>query len=417
MLAENARLLTLETQAQAALRPITRPQRNVAGQVRPRTQVAPTMSTSFWDVIIRIFNPPVARGLGAAFAIIVAASAYILLGGERGAQYATVKGRAVLRETRSGFFGWQWYVSKQVGDQAITLHRGDELTAEVTTTVQLGDNRSVAHLYPGGRLVVRADGKGVNLEHGVIENDIHHAPGEIPDYLVDAGKVQAVDKGTRFLVTRDGDDVALRTDEGRVTLVWDTVQVDVVTGEQIRYEGSRLSLVELQTPVVRLDSAKEGQALTNRSSITITARIFPGASLVALDSTKLQEIGRFVADSDGHVVGVLNLGGEGQYGYRFYVDATVPNPRKSVQSEPVTLTVDRTAPTVSLSRTIQSGDEIVIRGQTEATAQVTANNVNVTVQPDGSFEARIPSAANLKLIALIVTDEAGNARPIEVTVP
>ena len=207
------------------------------------------------------------------------------------------------------------------------------------------------------------------------------------------------------------------TDYGRVSVVAGSDSKDVITGEQIRADGASLMKVELQTPVVRLGSASNNRALTNRQAITMTAVIYPKSTLYALDAKTGQTLYTFVADSSGSVTGELKLAkGEGEYGYRFYVAAPQADGRQSQPSDAVTIVVDRTPPRVGLSPLTQVSNDVVVRGSTEVSATVTANGVPATVNPDGSFEVRLPKLDDLKIIRLIVTDEAGNARPVEIKV-
>ncbi|NJM41442.1 MAG: hypothetical protein HC853_12100 [Anaerolineae bacterium] len=121
MLAENAR------QVAAEARPA----------VKPRVQTPSQPQPSWWDSLLRWLNPPVARGLGGAFAAILLASLYVLFGGNTGTTLGTVSGDATLRQARTGIFGWQWSLARSVGGQPVAVHGGDQLTALVTTTITL----------------------------------------------------------------------------------------------------------------------------------------------------------------------------------------------------------------------------------------------------------------------------------------
>lgn len=394
MLAENARLLAIET--------------------RVKTQPAPTPSATFWDRLVRLFNPPVARTFGGAAAILLVAVSFVLLGGERGTALGTVTGGGMLQESRTAF-GWTWAIGRSVGDQGLTLHGGDELTTQITTTIVL-TNQSTIAVAPGTRIVMAQDGSGVADIQGEAAFDIHHAPNEIPNFTVRAGDAQMIDRGTRFRTRRSGVQVVHYTDFGRVSVVAGSNTKDVITGEQIRAVGPNLMSVELQTPVVRLGSASNNRALTNREAITMTAVIYPKSTLYTLNADTGNTLYTFTADAAGNVTGVLELGGEDEYRYSFFVVAPQTDGRRSQASDPVTIVVDRTAPRVTLNPVTQDATEVVVRGSTELRSTVVANGVPATVNADGSFEVRLPKLADLKIVRLIVTDEAGNPRAVEIKV-
>ena len=394
MLAENARLLAIETKG--------------------KTLPAPTPKISVWDYLVRMFNPPVARTFGGFAAVLLVAVSFVLLGGERGTPLGTVTGGGTLQESRTAF-GQTWAIGRAVSDEGLTLHGGDELTTQVTTTIVL-TNQSTIAIAPGSRITMAEDGSGVALLQGEAAYDIQHAPNESPNFKVQAGAAQMIDRGTKFRVQRSGDTVIHYTDFGRVSVVVGSNTKDVITGEQIQAQGDTLSTVELQTPIVRLGSASSNRALTNQRSITMTAVIYPNSTLYAIDKVKGERLYTFVADASGNVTGALQLGGEGEYGYRFYVAAPQADGRESHPSDAVIIVVDRTAPNVSLNALTQTSNQVVVRGMTEKGATVVANDVAAKVNEDGSFEVRLPKPDDLKPIRLIVTDEAGNPRLLEIKV-
>ena len=394
MLAENARLLANET--------------------RVKIQPAPTPKVSFWDQLVRMFNPPVVRTFGGFAAVLLVVVGFVLVGGERGMSVGVVSGGGMLQESRSAF-GRTWAIGRPIGDQQMTLHGGDELTAQVTTTIVL-TNQSTIQVAPGSRISIAPDGSGVTQLDGEVAYDIYHAPNEMPNFTVQAGAAQMIDRGTRFRTRRGPDnEVVHYTDYGRVSVVVGTDSEDVITGEQIRADDNGLSKVELQTPIVKLSSASNNRALTNGNNVTMTAVIYPNSTLFATDAVTGAKLYEFKADAAGNVTGTLQLNaGEGDYSYRFYVAS--PDKRESQPSSPVTIVVDRTPPRVALEPLTQAVNEVIVRGSTEPGATVSANGLPAVVNADGSFEVRLPKEANLTVVRLVITDEAGNPRPFEIKV-
>lgn len=401
MLAENARQVATEA------RPIAKP--------RIQTQAQP--QASWWDSLLRWLNPPVARGLGGAFAAILMASLYVLFGGNTGTTLGTVSGDATLRQARTGIFGWQWSLARSVGGQPVAVHGGDQLLAVVTTTVSLTDG-SVITLTPGGNLTMRPDGLSFyqNGYEEVVYNITHSADGKTK-LAIETAEGKFPIKGTVFRIQRDRDDEStyLYTDEGRVGAQTQLDSADVITGEQVQAKGGRLSPVGLQIPIVSFDSASPTHALTNRQSITLTARIFPNAMLVVVDGATGQDMQKISANAAGDMQGVLATPNEGSYQYRFYVLA--PDGRQSAQSPDVKLDVDRTAPSFTLQPLTQNAGAIVVRGSTEPKVRVAVNGEAVTTSADGSFELKLTQTADLKVITVIFEDEAGNTVPAYVKVP
>ena len=295
MLAENARLLAIET--------------------RVKAQPTPPPRISIWDQLVRLFNPPVARTFGGFAAVLLGAVFFVLLGGERGVPVGTVVGGGMLQESRAAL-GWKWAIGRSISDQGLTVHGGDELTTQVTATMVL-TNQSTIEVAPGSRISMAADGSGMVLLQGEAAYDIQHAPGVSPNFTVQAGDAQMIDRGTRFRIRRSGNQVVHYTDYGRVSVVAGGDSKDVITGEQIRADGANLMKVELQTPVVRLGSASNNRALTNRQAITMTAVIYPKATLYALNANNGNILYTFVADASGSVTGELKLADEKEYRYRF----------------------------------------------------------------------------------------------------
>ena len=396
MMAENARLIAVEA------KPIRKP--------------LPEPKTSLWDSLLRWLTPPVARGLGGAFAAILLTSMYVLFGGSTGPTLGTVNGDASLRESRTGLFGWQWSLARTVGTTPLAVHGGDQLTALVTTTVVLADGSHIT-VSPGGTLAMKADGTGVVQTGGEVAYEITHAAPGKPRFKVETENGTFVDIGTVFRIRRDRSEDATYqyTDEGRVNATVGVNSTDVITGEQVRAAAGRLSAVELQTPSVAFDSASQLQALTNRQSITLTARIFPGATLVVVDGATGREVQKIIASNLGAMKGELKTATEGEYQYRFYVIA--PDGRKSALSPGVTLNVDRTAPSFTLLPLLQNGDSIVVRGTTEPNVRVSVDGQVVKTGEDGGFELKLSKTAVLKVVKVVFTDEAGNAIPAYDKVP
>ena len=392
MMVENARLIAVE--AKAVPKPLPQP--------------------SLWDSLLRWLNPPVARGLGGAFAAVLMASLYVLFGGSTGTTLGTVSGDASLRQARTGIFGWQWSLSRNVGASPVALRGGDQLTALVTTTVVLADNSQIV-LSPGGTVAMKADGSGVMQLNGEVAYAITPSADGKPKFAVETADGNFVVKGTEFRIRRDDDTTYHYTDEGRVGAVTSVDSADVVTGEQVRAKDGRLSPVELQVPIVAFDSASPAHALTNRQSITLTARIFPGATLVVVDGATGRDVQKIPANAVGEMKGELATLSEGAYQYRFYV--TSPDGRKSAQSPDVKLDVDRTSPSFTLEPLTQNGDSIIVRGTTEPNVRVAADGQAVMTGADGSFELKLSKAAGLTVVGVVFTDEAGNTVPAYVKVP
>jgi hypothetical protein len=394
MMVENARLIAVE--AKAVPKPLPQP--------------------SLWDSLLRWLNPPVARGLGGAFAAVLMASLYVLFGGSTGTTLGTVSGDASLRQARIGILGWQWSLTRNVGTTSVVLHGGDQLTALVTTTVVLADNSQII-LSPGGTIAMKADGSGVLQMDGEVAYEITPSVDGKPKFKVETANANFIVKGTVFRIRRDRDDDTTYhyTDEGRVGAETSVDTKDVNTGEQVRAKDGRLSPVELQVPIVAFDSASPAHALTNRQGITLTARIFPGATLVVVDGTTGREVQKILANATGEMKGELATQSEGAYQYRFYVVA--PDGRKSAQSPDVKLDVDRTAPAFTLEPLTQNGDSIIVRGTTEPNVRVSADGQAVMTGTDGSFELKLSKTAGLKIVGVIFTDEAGNAVPAYIKVP
>ena len=400
MLAENARLIATEA------KPVVKPQRQVPAQAQPQT--------SWWDSLLRLLNPPVARGLGGAFAAVLFATLYGLFGGRTGADLGRVSGNATLRSARTGVFGWQWSLASQVSEQQAVLHGGDQLTAQYTTTVVLADNSHITVL-PGSTIIMKADGSGVVQMEGDVAYQITPSIDGKPKFKVETADANFIVKGTVFRIHREGKEVIHYTDEGRVGAVAGADAKDVVTGEQVKATAGHLLPVELQTPIVTFGSASGAHALTSRQSITLTARIFPGATMFATDKATGKDIAHFTADSKGMLHGELPTASEGDYQYRFYVVAA--DGRKSGQSEPVQLIVDRSAPAFTIEPLSQNGDSIIVRGTTEENVRVTAGDQVTMTAKDGSFEIKVNKTTGLKLVRVVFTDEAGNAVPAYVKVP
>ena len=357
-----------------------------------------------------------ARGLGGAFAAVLLASLYALFGGSTGKTLGTASGDASLRQARTGIFGWQWSLARNVGASPVVLRGGDQLTALVTTTVVLADNSQIV-LSPGGTVAMKADGSGVLQLDGEVAYVITPSVDGKPKFAVETADANFVVKGTVFRIRRDRDDDTTYhyTDEGRVGAETNTDAADVNTGEQVKAKDGRLSPVELQTPIVTFGSASPVHALTNRQSITLTARIYEGATLVVVDGVTGQEVQKIAADGNGVMRGELATPSEGAYQYRFYVIA--PDGRQSAQSPDVKLDVDRTAPSFTLEPLTQNGDSIIVRGSTEPNVRVSADGQAVMTGADGSFELKLSKTAALKVVGVVFTDEAGNAVPAYVKVP
>lgn len=394
MMAENARLIAVEA------KPVRR------SEPKP----------SLWDSLLRWLNPPVARGLGGAFAAILLTSMYVLFGGNTGTTLGTVSGDATLRQARTGIFGWQWSLARRIGSQPTVLHGGDQLTALVTTTVVLADNSQIV-LSPGGSVVMKADGSGVVQTEGEVAYDITPSADGKPKFAVDTADANFIVKGTSFRIRRDPEDETTYhyTDEGRVGATTRVDAADVITGEQVSAKDGRLSSVELQTPIVTFDSASQSHALTNRQNITLTARIFPDATLVVVDGATGREVQKIAADTAGAMMGQLATPNEGVYQYRFYV--TAPDGRKSAESPGVTLEVDRTAPSFTLQPLIQNSGAIVVRGSTEPNVRVSADGQAMMTEADGSFELKLDQTTGLKVVTVVFTDEAGNSVPAYIKIP
>ena len=408
MMVENARLIAAEA------KPVVKPQRQSPVQAQPQT--------SWWDSLLRLFNPPVARGLGGAFAAVLFATLYGLFGGRTGADLGRVSGNATLRTARTGVFNWQWLLASQVGEQPAVLHGGDQLTAQYTTTIVLADNSHII-VSPGSTIAMNADGSGVVQMAGEVAYQITPSIDGKPKFKVESANAAFIVKGTVFRIRREGNTVFHYTDEGRVGAVAGTDAKDVTTGEQVKASEGHLFAVELQTPIVTFDSASGSRtqtisgtyALTNRPSITLTARIFPGATMFATDEATGKTVAQFTADNKGMLHGNLPTTSEGDYRYRFYVVAV--DGRKSGQSEPVHLVVDRSAPAFTIEPLSQNGDAIIVRGTTEENVQVMAGDQAMKTGKDGSFEIKVNKTTGLKVVRVVFTDEAGNAVPAYVKVP
>ncbi|NJM41441.1 MAG: hypothetical protein HC853_12095, partial [Anaerolineae bacterium] len=126
-------------------------------------------------------------------------------------------------------------------------------------------------MSPGGTIAMNANGSGVVQTEGEVAYAITPSIDGTPKFKVETADANFVVKGTVFRIRRDTDETTHYTDEGRVGANTSVDSTDVITGEQVRAKGGRLSPVELQTPNVTFGSASSSHALTNRQSITLTA--------------------------------------------------------------------------------------------------------------------------------------------------
>lgn len=189
-------------------------------------------------------------------ALIEARRLWLLIGKPLEAQYTPAMASAPARRTVRRMSGRRWrpwlataaglVLAVGLGGQWLRDWRHDQFTATgEQRTIALGDG-STMWLNTASAADIRVDGQArrVRLVRGEAYFDVARVPGR--PFIVDAGQGQVRVLGTAFGVRRDGSDVAVTVQRGRVQVMGGGTPPVVVTPDQaVRvHAGDRLKAVE-----------------------------------------------------------------------------------------------------------------------------------------------------------------------------
>ncbi len=356
--------------------------------------------------LTRLLSPETFATLSALTACICLCIAYLSFGGARIPAYASFTGRAALKEMRYGPLGVTWSIVRPAADwQSYALHQGDELFASTSVTITF-DSGSQTVVAPGTRLRILSAHEGFVLIQGEIAVAVTPSPDGAVKFRVETVAGSATVKGTRFRMRTEHDtSVSEFTDEGWVVVANDAGRVDVSTGEQVHLRPKAPLKVELQTPHVAFQTRIEDRVISNVPRVPFSARIFPRATLIVEEAYSGKQFARYIADDAGWVKDWLPLI-EGSRVLRF--SQTAPDGRSSTPSQPIEIVVDRTAPTLVITRILHNGDVLHISGRTETGARVWVNGRAVELKPDGAFSFEVNAPATNSPVVITAADAAGN---------
>ncbi len=270
LIAENARLAALKKEALPA-------------------------GSSIWDRLQNLFNPRVLITMAGAFAALIFAFAYFLLGGSQPPVIAQAYGSFSLSEARQGVLGLRWQVPRTyAGASAADIHVGDMVIATTPVTITFAD---------GTQAIA---GVGAQLRM-LPEQTIELVSGELlasTTEQTDKFTVQSI--GASFVVTNaifrvnvdETGNVSQFTDAGRVVATTPEKSLEVLAGEQSNVLKDSLPVKALQPPVVAGNKTEDG-------AMEFTARTSMSSTVVLLDSQTGTELARFKADENGIVNGSI----------------------------------------------------------------------------------------------------------------
>lgn len=369
--------------------------------------------------LLGLFRPRFAMPLGSALAAFMIISGYILYGGSRGPSFGTIRGAAEIVEKREGIFNAHWQFNRTLnGQDEFAVHSLDEVRSVSAVTITLADGSTVTAL-PGSTFQVKYDDKGGRVIHIAGETAYQITPSSTgsPKFWVDSPEGSFTVKGTIFRVRSDTTGVMQFTDEGVVGASASNTSKDVKTGEQVRISGQKLGNIELQVPRIQFQSMTADPAIpnvvfTNRDVVTMSARVYPSAVLVAQDMTG-KEVARFAADKRGLVSGSLNVLPGGNNDFQFYVVSS-SDTRRSGLTDKVSIQMDKIAPKLGAfpPTLVNNGTAFEVKGQTEPGVKVLINGQTVAVDASGAFTATLPKPENMSSVQIVARDQAGNTAQI-----
>ncbi|BCX05286.1 MAG: hypothetical protein KatS3mg053_3224 [Candidatus Roseilinea sp.] len=357
-------------------------------------------------VLIRLLSPGTFATLSTFAACVCLCVAYLLFGGARTPAYASLTGQAALKEMRHGPLGLTWSIARPAADrQAYALHQGDELLARTPVTITF-DSGAQTILAPGTRLRMLFGRDGFALIHGEVAVAVAPSHDGAVNFHVETAAGSATVKGTHFRMRTERDaSVSEFTDEGRVVVANDLGTVNVSTGEQINLRPNTPLKVELQVPHVIFLHHTGDRVSSNTSHVPFRARIFPRATLIVEEALTGKQFARYIADDAGWVKDTLPPI-TGSMILRF--SQTASDGRSSAPSQPVEIVIDRTAPTLAITRILRDGDVVQIFGRTEIGAGVWVNGEAVKPKPDGTFSFEVNVRLAHGSITITAADAAGN---------
>lgn len=311
---------------------------------------------------------------------------------------------------RYGPLGLTWSIARPTADwQAYALCQGDELLASAPVTITF-DTGAQAVVAPGTRLRMLSSRDGFALIHGEVAVAAVPSHDGAANFHVETAAGSATVKGTRFRMRTERDaSVSEFTDEGRVVVANDVGTVDVVTGEQVNLRLSTPLKVELQVPRMIFPTRDGDRVISNTPRVPFKTRIFPRATLIVEEAHSGRQLARYVADSTGLVEDALPPI-ESSATLRF--SQTAPDGRSSAPSQPVEIVIDRTAPTLAITRVLRDGNTVRISGRTEIGAQVWVNGEAVKIEPDSTFSFEVNAPTTDRLVTITAADAAGNVTRI-----
>jgi FecR protein/Glucodextranase, domain B len=365
---------------------------------------------SWWDVLTGLFTSKLVRPLAGVTALMLCFTAYVIFLGTPGGSAATLSGRAVVSEARSGL-GQTWRLTRGEHLHAdAALRKGDEVLAVSPITITFADGTSTAALA-GSRLIVLDNGAGVRLLSGAIESRVTPRKQGEPRFLIESAAGLITVKGTVFRVavndTAGAMDIA--TDEGVVEASNDRQRVDVSAGEQLRIARGQPLITELQVPRMSFGRQPQGRVVTNRSQVPFTANIVANGTLVAIDNSGA-EVARFPANTQGRIDSAIQLREQGLTRLRFVQEGL--DKRRSRLSEALEIDYNQSAFTLRLNPLTREGGRISLSGITDPSSKLTVDNRSVAIGSDGSFSVTLSIADGQRQINITSIDANGNATTV-----
>jgi hypothetical protein len=371
----------------------------------------PEENWNWLDAIIHAFSSKLIRPLAFVSMFAAVVTGYLLFGGSRLAQSATVSGRVSVIESRHGLFNSQWTLTRGQRDaENLQLHRGDELLATSPVTLTFADG-SQTTAVAGTRIMFMTDQEGLILSRGEIANTIVPSGDGNPKFAVEtvAGRIDV--KGTVFRVqTGEDNGVKLFTDEGLVRAKNDKDEIDVAGGEQLQFRKGAKLVKELQVPVLTFKDQLPHAIMTNNADVPFSARIVANGVLVVIDD-KFKPFARFVADDKGFISDKISFTAEGKYKFQFYQE-TPDGKLRSKPSEPIETQYDRNLVVLQTPAPRRDGKFVIVSGKTDVNNKVFVNHKEATVKTDGVFEFRLDASPNLKTVEVTSVDKSGNSMTV-----